>query len=80
MRLILFTATVLAVAGCEKAPPPRQVETVTNQAADQSTASSTIGTMLQYDTMKAGQRTQDKARKVTATINERSSTSATDDM
>ena len=83
MRISAFAAAVLALAltsGCEKATPAQTAATGTNQPVEQSGVSATIGTMLQYDTLKAGRTVQDRARKATAAHNERTREATSDDL
>ena len=61
------------VAGCEKAAPTASPEPGTNQVGGQSVVKETVGTMLQYDTLRAGRRTQEKAKQAVSAHNERAS-------
>ncbi|MEI6970709.1 MAG: hypothetical protein WCL44_04260 [bacterium] len=75
-RVAVAAATLglAMMAGCEKpTPPPSQADSGagTNQPVEQSKISETVGTMLQYDTLRAGARMQDKARKAVSAHNER---------
>lgn len=76
MRKVGIIASVFLVAtaigGCEKAAPPKDTAASTNQAVEQPGAvKETVGTMLQYDTLKAGRRTQDRASRAVSAHNER---------
>lgn len=83
MQISAITALVLPfvlIAGCEKVTPTQAVTPGTNQPVEQSGVSATIGTMLQYDTLKAGRKVQDQARKATAAHNERTREATSDDL
>ena len=74
MRVSAYAAAAIALiltSGCEKATPGQTAAAGTNQPVEQSGVSATIGTMLQYDTLKAGRAAQDRARKAAAAHNER---------
>lgn len=72
MRMPIVVSAVFVIgllsAGCEKSTPSGTTAPGTNQAGEQS---GVIGTMLQYDTLKAGRRAQEKARQAAAANNER---------
>ena len=77
LALVAALLTLVMAAGCEKATPPTEAQPGTNQAGEQS--GGIIGTMLQYDTLKAGKRAQERARQAVSAHDERTKEVMADD-
>jgi len=74
MRMALIACTalgIIATAGCNGSSSSTNTSSGTNQVETRSTIDQTIGTVLQYDTLKAGRSAQDRAKKLVTEHNKR---------
>ncbi|MEI6218946.1 MAG: hypothetical protein WCP86_08600 [bacterium] len=83
MRLIILVSTALVIvsaAGCSRSAPQGTTASETNQVDTRSTVDQTIGTMLQYDTLKAGRNAQDRTKRLVTEHNKRVGEALPDDL
>jgi|APCry1669188970_1035186.scaffolds.fasta_scaffold157999_2 hypothetical protein len=83
MRLIVIVGAALVMvstAGCNRSAPLGTTASETNQVETRSAVDQTIGTMLQYDTMKAGRNAQDRAKRLVTEHNKRVGEALPDDL